>query len=277
MTPGVFARTYTGLGLRDLFARVKADGFYAVQFNLSCAGLGSLPPDLPHGITAQIVSHLQEEGVSICALSGTYNMAHPDDAQRKHDRVGFANVLRAADEMNVPLVTLCTGSRDISNMWRAHPDNTTTLAWTTLCDEMALALRMAEDLGLVLGIEPEPGNVVADSRCARRILDEMKTTRLGIVLDAANLLPPEVQGRQSEIIDEAVDLLGGSLRLVHAKDTDAVGKVVPAGKGVVDFPAFIKKMREAGYTGPLIAHNIEESDAPGVAAYLSKIIREDAQ
>ena len=43
MTPGVFARTYAAQYPGDLFARIRADGFSAVQFNLSCAGLAALP------------------------------------------------------------------------------------------------------------------------------------------------------------------------------------------------------------------------------------------
>ncbi|BEU26959.1 sugar phosphate isomerase/epimerase [Paraburkholderia sp. 22B1P] len=276
MTPGVFARTYAAKYPGDLFARIRADGFASVQFNLSCAGLAALPETLAPGVGEGIAEAARENGLTLCALSGTYNMAHPDPSRRLRDRAGFTNVMRAAREMDVSLVTLCTGSRDTSNMWRAHPDNGSVEAWSALHGELDFALSLAEEFNLVLGIEPEPGNVIADARLARKILDEANSKRLGIVLDAANLLPPEAQPRQAEIVAEAAELLGGNLFLVHAKDIDRHGVVVPAGKGAVDLPAFVARMKSVGYDGPLVGHNFEESDAPGVATYLASIIRSQA-
>src|SRR5580698_1569883 len=101
MTPGVFARTYAAKYPGELFARIRADGFCAVQFNLSCAGLASLPAEVPTGIGESIAQGAREAGVTLCALSGTYNMAHPDAANRQRDRLGFTNVMRAARDMNV--------------------------------------------------------------------------------------------------------------------------------------------------------------------------------
>ena len=105
-----------------------------------------------------------QSGLTICALSGTYNMAHPDVARRQADRIGFTNVVRAAQFMQVPLVTLCTGSRDATNMWSAHPDNGSPEAWVALRGELDFALELAERHGVALGVEPEPGNVVGDAK-----------------------------------------------------------------------------------------------------------------
>ncbi|SOE74547.1 Sugar phosphate isomerase/epimerase [Burkholderia sp. OK233] len=272
MTPGVFARTYAAKYPGELFTRIRADGFSSVQFNLSCAGLASLPTELPDGTGATIAAGARDARLTICALSGTYNMAHPDPDSRKRDRTGFANVMRAARDMDVSLVTLCTGSRDPANMWHAHPHNGSSEAWTALREELDFALGLAEEFNLVLGIEPEPANVIANAVLARKILDEVDSRRLGIVLDAANLLPPEVQPQQAEIVAQAADLLGGSLFLVHAKDIDSNGIVVPAGKGAVDLPAFVSRMKDVGYDGPLVGHNFTEAEAPGVAAYLTAIV-----
>lgn len=274
MTPGVFARTYAARYPGDLFAQIKRDGFSAVQFNLSSAGLASLPAELPPGIGEMVAKGASDAGVTICALSGTYNMAHPDAEHRKKDRVGFENVLKAARDMGVTLVTLCTGSRDAANMWHAHPENSSKEAWSALRDELDFALAAAEQYGLYLGVEPEPGNVIANAVVARKLLDEVGTRRLGIVLDAANLLPPELQSRQREVVAQATDLLGEHLLLVHTKDVDSAGANVPAGKGAVDLPAFVASVKAVGYEGPLVGHNFEESEAPYVASYISGLIKE---
>lgn len=276
MMPGIFARTYASKDPAVVFAQIRKDGFAALQFNLSCAGLDPLPAHLPPELPARVQAASEAEELTLSALSGTYNMAHPDAALRKANRAGFANVVKAAQGMGVSLVTLCTGSRDASDMWRAHPDNASASAWADLRAELDWALGLAEEADLRLAIEPEPGNVVADASLARRLLDEVGSSRLGIILDAANLLPPERIERQAEIVAEATDLLGRDLFLVHAKDVDASGKVVPAGQGAVDLPAFVARVRSTGYDGPLVGHNFAEAEAPGVAAYLRSLIGLDA-
>lgn len=276
MTPGIFARTYAARFPGELFARIRDDGFSSVQFNLSSAGLAPLPAELPDGIGESIAQGAAAAGLTICALSGTYNMAHPDAAQRRSDRRGFANVLRAAHAMNVKLVTLCTGSRDASNMWRAHADNASPAAWSALREELDFAVPAAHALGIRLGIEPEPGNVIANAVLARKVLDEVGSKTIGIVLDAANLLPPELHARQNEVVAEATALLADDLLLVHAKDVDHTGANVPAGKGAVDLPSFVSRVREVGYDGPLVGHNFDEANAPYVASYLTSLIAEYA-
>jgi sugar phosphate isomerase/epimerase len=271
MLPGVFARTYAGTDPAPLFARIAADGFRGVQFNLTCVGLAPLPASLPDGVASSVGQLARAAGLTLCALSGTYNMVHPDPARRGAARSGFANVLSAARAMGAPIVTLCTGSRDPQDMWKAHPGNAAPDAWSDLRRELDHALAAAEAAGLVLAIEPEPGNVVADAALARRLLDEVGSARLGIVLDAANILGPETLARQAEVVAHAVDLLGPDIVLTHAKDIDAAGRVVAAGRGAVDLAGFVQQVRAAGFDGPLIGHGFAETDAPAVARHLASI------
>ena len=276
MQLGIFSRTYRPDGVDTIFARIAQDGFQAIQFNFSSAGLPSLPPDWPGAASDEVKASAARRDLTICALSGTYNMAHPDAAQRHAGRIGFANVMRAAQVMQVPLVTLCTGTRNATNMWSPHPDNGSAEAWSTMRQELDFALELAERHGIALGIEPEPGNVVTDARAARRLLDQVASPRLKIVLDAANLLPPESQARQREVVTEAVALLGAELALVHTKDVGPGGEAVAAGRGIVDFHHFLKAILSTGYQGPLVSHNFPEQDAPQVSAFLKRVLAEVA-
>jgi sugar phosphate isomerase/epimerase len=271
---GIFSRTYQLAGMDRICAQIARDGFQTIQFNFSSAGLPSLPKDWPEATIKGVIASATQSGLTICALSGTYNMAHPDVARRGSDRIGFTNVVRAAQFMQVPLVTLCTGTRDAMNMWSAHPDNGSPEAWAALRGELDFALELAERYGVALGVEPEPGNVVGDAKKARRLLDEYRSPQLKIVMDAANLLPPESQTRQREVVAEAVALLGADLALVHTKDVSASGEAVAAGRGVVDFHNFLKGVVSSGYRGPLVSHNLPEKDAAYVSGYLRRVLEE---
>ena len=274
MELGIFSRTYQLNGIDKILAQAAQDGFQTIQFNFSSAGLPSLPKDWPEATIKGVMASANQCGLTICALSGTYNMAHPDADRRKADRIGFTNVVRAAGLMQVPLVTLCTGSRDATNMWSAHPDNGSAEAWVALRGELDFALGLAERYGVALGVEPEPGNVVADARIARRLLDEIETPHLKIVMDAANLLPPESQSRQREVVAEAVALLGADLALVHTKDVTHSGAAVAAGRGVVDFRNFLKGIVSTGYRGSLVSHNLPQKDAAYVSGFLRRVLEE---
>lgn len=272
MELGVFSRTYQRPGANDVFEHIARDGFQTVQFNFSTAGLSSLPKERPDAAIKEVMAAANRHGLSICAISGTYNMAHPDVARRQSERAGFSNVVHAARVMDVPIVTLCTGTRDTANIWSAHPDNGSPEAWSALRGELDFALELAEHHGVALGVEPEPGNVVTDARRARRLLDEARSPRLKIVLDAANLLPLEKRGRQREVVAEAVALLGADIALVHTKDVGPNGEAVAAGRGVVDFSLFLAGILAAGYRGPLVSHNFPEEEAPQVSAYLKRML-----
>jgi sugar phosphate isomerase/epimerase len=275
MYPAIFSRTYPLTNPSDVLAAVVRDGYRGVQFNLLSAGVASLPEQLPDGIAEQVGALAKSSGVRLAALSGTYNMIHPDPNVRASSRRGFANAVQAALRMEAPIVTLCTGSRNPNDMWKHHPDNQSTEAWSDLRGELDFALELAQSAGIKLAIEPEPGNVVNNAEAAKRLLDEVASPALGIVLDAANLLSPETLPNQHEVITKATQLLGNSLLLAHAKDIDPSGQVIAAGEGAVDLAAFVAALRSVGYDGALIGHGFSPEKAAEVSRVLANLIERE--
>jgi sugar phosphate isomerase/epimerase len=269
MLAGIFSRTYAAKG-EAVFAAIQADGFSTAQLNLSSLGLESLPHSLPEDVALQAKDDAAKHGVVLAALSGTYNMAHPDIAYRKAQRAKFANVVQAAKLMGIGVLTLCTGSRDKNNMWAHHADNHSPEAWRDFRAELDVALSLAE--GLTLAVEPEPGNVVRDAKVARALLDQVRAPNLKIILDAANLIGPDGLSRQHEIMAETFDLLGADVVLAHAKDIDASGHVVPPGQGAVDLKTFAALLKRAKFSGAFIAHGFEEKDANAAGKALTTIL-----
>jgi sugar phosphate isomerase/epimerase len=276
MYTAIFSRTYAMKNVAEVIGAAAMDGYAGIQANLSSAGFASLPDALPPGVAVQFGQEARARGIRLAALSGTYNMAHPDAKVREASRVGFQNVVSAAREMGAPIVSLCTGSRDPHDMWKFHAENDSDEAWKDLRSELELALRVAQEAGIRLAIEPEPANVIRDARAAKRILNEMASSHLGIVLDAANLLTPETLSRQHAVIDEATGLLGEALLLAHAKDINASGKVVAPGEGEVNLMAFTRALRRVGYDDALVAHGFAAEKAGVAAKVLQRIIGESA-
>lgn len=87
----------------------------------------------------------------------------------------------------------------------------------------------------------------------RRVIEDVGTGNLGINLDPANLI---LYGKANPV--DALDVFGELVYEIHAKDglypTDGkhLGKEVPVGQGKVNFPEFIRRLKEIGYKGRLI-------------------------
>ena len=171
------------------------------------------------------------------------------------------------------MVTLCTGTRNAEDQWAYHRDNTDRSAWRDMAAEMEKALALAEQNNVSLGIEPEQANIVTSAADAVRLIGEMGSRRLHIVLDPANLFERATPAEASDMVDRAVDISAGHVVMAHAKDRQADGAFATAGKGIIDFRRFIAGLRATGFDGPVVTHGLAAHEAPSVAEFLADLIR----
>lgn len=274
MQLGIFAKTFAGTDPVVVLGAAKTAGYEAVQFNLACVGLPSLPDHIDDeaGVIERILTASRTTDVSLAALSATYNMAHPDPVKRRGGLKGLEKALRVAAGASIPLVTLCTGTRHPSDQWAYHPDNADSSAWADMTAEVTLALELAEALGVDLGIEPEQANIVQSTADARRLIEEIGSARLKIVFDPANLFERATPDDAREIVARSIAPAAGSIAMVHAKDRAADGSFATAGQGVVDFVDLLARIRATGFDGPLVTHGLKASEAPDVARYLAGLL-----
>ncbi len=269
---GVFAKTFSRSSQEGVFDAVAGHGLRETQFNMSVAGLPSMPDEIDPTLADRVREAAADRNIAVVAVSGTFNMIHPDPKVRWDGLRRLGVLAGACERLGISTVTLCTGTRDPEDMWRRHPDNATPEAWLDLLSTMQEALETAEGHGVTLALEPEIGNVVDSAEKGRRLLDEMRSPRLKVVMDAANLFdaedPARRLSRSEQILDEAFELLGDYIVIVHAKDVRASGEVVAAGKGDLDYGLYLKHLSEAGYGGPLVMHGLAEEEVEGSLAFL---------
>ena len=268
MQLGIFARTFPGTTPLAVMAAAKAAGFDAVHYNFTCSGLSALPDQVDAATCAAIVDAARQTGIGIAGLSGTYNMAHPDPVVRQDGARRLRVVIAAAARIGAPVVTLCSGTRDAQDQWRAHPDNASDAAWADMIVSMRDALAEAQAQGVDLGVEPELANVVSDAAAAERLLAELPSPRLKIVLDPANLFETASETARRAVIGDTIRRLGPHIAMAHAKNRAPDGGFVAAGSGVVDFAELVARLRGAGFDGPLVAHGCTADEAAGVARHL---------
>lgn len=262
MRIGIFESVFPRPTLDASFQAVKEAGFSSVQFDYASAGLGLDPQRAPESVVSHVHDVARGAGVDIAAVSGTFNMVHPDAAIRERGLAALDAIASTCRVLGTSIVTLCTGTRDATSMWQAHPDNGSPGAWTDLlgCMEAALAIADRHDVQLV--IEPEPANVVRNADRALALIEEMADPPLKVVLDPANILAGDPDRTPAAALDHAFDLLGDHIILAHAKDLDAAGSFCAAGTGIVPWDHYGDLLREISFAGDVIFHSLTERQVP---------------
>ncbi len=164
MEIGVFAKTFVRPSLEGVLDCVQKHGLTLVQFNVACVELLSLPDVIEPAIAKKIYLETQQRNIRIAAVSGTFNMIHPNVAERKSGLKRLGILAAACKEMGTSVITLCTGTRDPNNMWKKHPENNEEAAWKDLLEIMEQALQIADECEITLAVEPEPANVVDSAK-----------------------------------------------------------------------------------------------------------------
>src|SRR5438874_2359221 len=144
---------------------------------MACAGLPSFPEEIPATVCDQVRGGMAERQITMAAVSGTFNMIHPDPEKRRQG-LRRLHVLASAAE----------------------------------------ALAIAEETDVILAFEPEAANVIDTSVKAANLLAAMRSPRLKVVIDPANLFHRGEIFRMHDILKEAFELLGPHIVLAHAKD-----------------------------------------------------------
>jgi sugar phosphate isomerase/epimerase len=244
MQLGIFAKTFPRPTLEQTLDAVAEHGLSHIQFNMSCMGLATLPDKLDEGSCVWISQMLHERGLTMAAISGTFNMVDPNASRLEHNLRRLEVLAGACRWLDTRIITLCTGSLDQHDMWKWHPDNSRKSTWERLVETMREAVAIADRYEVTLAFEPEINNVVSSVMRARRLLDEVHSPWLKVVIDPANLLhsgdldrlgeilvearfyfqtvrttlKAENKGRFLSILEEFFDWLGPEIVLAHAKN-----------------------------------------------------------
>lgn len=255
-----------------LFRDVRSKGFESVQFSFVSAsecgyepdGQLEIPGEVPDSAINAILSASEKYGLPIAAVNGTFNMAHPDKEVRDEGIRRFSGFAAAVKRLGAPYISLCSGTRYRAQLWTYSPENRTADAWRDMADSMKRAVEIAERLDVTLAIETEASNVIDSPEAARRVMDEIGSAKLKMILDCANLFhrgtarPENVR----PTIAHAFELFGGDIVIAHGKDIKAGDGIdfCGTGEGIVDFAYTASLLRKHNFSGDMFLHGIYDED-----------------
>jgi sugar phosphate isomerase/epimerase len=273
---GIFARVFPVAPAAEVAQAIAGAGYDCAQLNLRAIGLPTIPAaDAWEAIDPEaIATAFAEAGVSVWGVSGTYNLAHPDPSVRAAGTKGVVELVKHAARFGAGAVTLCTGSRNPTSMWAHHPDNTTEDAWHDMRAELDVLVAAALDAGVILGIEPEPGNVVRDAAAAARLLHELgpDASAIGIVADSANLLTGLPLDRHRRVLERSFTMLRDRIACLHAKDLVPWSQTLD-GHGVVDYAHVASLHVRLELTAPVIVQDVAPEQAAAAREYIDRGFR----
>ena len=285
MKIGVCTTDFAREPVRPLFERIRAIGFDCVQLSfdsVSESGFRAdsqieIPESVDPGVCALIRETAGRCSLGIAAVNGTFNMAHPDADVRREGVRRFEGFARAAKALGCGLVTLCSGTRSRVSLWTAGADNDGDAAWRDMADSMKAVCDTAAKYGLTLAIETEAGNIISTPERAARLLSEIGSPHLKMIMDCANLFHKGEAKRENAraVIGHAFDVFGPDVVLAHGKDILEGPELTfcAAGEGIVDFPYFAARLKALDYGGVMMLHGIgSEEKMPGCLRFVRSLV-----
>ena len=206
--------------LKERLGFARAQGFSCAHVALSKVLDDFAMEDAPEKLTDEYARRVRKEfgesGLE-CAVLGCYlNLADPNPERRKQTQEIYKAHLRFAAKIGARVVGTETYANPESVFSDPAPQSEE--AFQLLLDSLKPVIRCAEECGAVLAVEPVWCHIISTPERAVRMLEELPSENLQIILDAVNLIAPEEANRAEDIIRNAISLLGDRVRILHMKD-----------------------------------------------------------
>lgn len=196
----------------ELFARVSADGFSAVQLAYKkCVPTVKSYADITEALVNDTIAAEKAHNIQVAVL-GTYVELAINDARRLQNVADFKSQLAVCKALGAG----CIGT-ETTKMCDQPAGTTREEAQELLCRSLAEILPVAEELGVTVGVEPVTYHSMNSAAATRHILDTMRSPNLKVIFDLSNLVDADNVNAQNRIWNDIGELVGDKIVAVHFK------------------------------------------------------------
>ncbi|MBD8067811.1 sugar phosphate isomerase/epimerase family protein [Bacillus sp. PS06] len=272
MNIGIRGHDIEKLPLEELVEVIANKGLKGVQLALAKSfdfntDNGSLSPGMAH----YIGSAFRDKNIQIAVLGCYINMIHPDMDERRKALDRFKEHVRYARDFGCSIVGTETGNVNAEISYTE--ENFKEEPFLEVVESVRELVQEAEKFGVIVGVEAGVNHPIYSSKVMRRLLDTIDSNNLQVILDPVNLLTAETYKNQDEIIQEAFELLGDRLAILHAKDfiiEDGKLKFAPVGKGLLNYDLVMKLLKEKKPFINILMEDTQEPYIDGSMDYLKE-------
>lgn len=235
--------------LRERLGYAREQGFSCVQLAMSKAVPGFAMADAPKLLTRELAEEVKEElrrAEMECAVLGCYlAMTTKDEEKAAKTREIYEAHLRFASWIGARCVGTETPSADSGDGEACRTEED----YRLFLDRIRPILRTAEETGTILAVEPVCMHIIHTPEKAERMLNDLKSDSLRIILDAVNLIDSAHADVAEQVIDDGIRRLGAQTTVLHMKDfVPAPEKprpaTLPCGKGQMKYGPLLKLAAE---------------------------------
>ncbi|HIX29289.1 MAG TPA: sugar phosphate isomerase/epimerase [Candidatus Blautia stercoravium] len=260
--------------LEERLSYIKGQGFHCAHVALTKVlpeqdtANGALTP----GMAMELKRLFAKMEIDFAVLGCYLNLANPEPEQLAKIQKRYQAHIRFASLAGCGVVGTETGAPNVEYAFvpECHSEEALRLFITNLRP----IIEYAEKMGVIVAIEPVFTHIVHTPARARRVLDEIASPNLQIILDPVNLLHISNYVNRKDIIREALELLGEEIAVLHMKDFKVGnGKLIwtAAGKGIMEYDEILHFIKEKK---PYIHCTLEDTvpeNAVEAADYICKV------
>ena len=259
---GIRAHDIENLPLEELVQEIASKGLTSVQLALgkSLSNVNTEVGSLSPGLARYVGSMFSKYNVQIAVLGCYFNMIHPDLVERRKGIERFKEHIRFARDFGCSIVATETGNVNPEIFYTE--ENFKERPFLEVVESVRELVKEAEKFGVIVGIEAGVNHPVYSPKVMKRLLDSINSNNLQVILDPVNLLTIDTYQNQEEIFQEAMDLFGDRVVILHAKDFIIENnQLVPTavGKGLLNYEYILNVLKEKK---PYINILLEETKEP---------------
>lgn len=226
---------------------------------------------LTPGLGMYIQDMFDRHGIQIAVLGNYLNLATPDEKELEQSIDRYKAHIRMASVMHVGVIGTETGA--VNKEYRFEEGNHSEEALELFVDRLRPIVRYAEKMGVIFAIEPVWKHIVSTPIRAREVLDRIASPNLQIIFDPVNLLYTGNLENRDKIFEEALEILGRDIAVVHLKDfivRDCNLESVAAGQGMMNYERILKYIK---YNKPYIHVTLENTTPQNVVSTREHILK----
>ena len=268
---GIRAHDMEQRPLEELASAIASKNLQCIQLALkkSLGDMNIKPGSLTPGIARKINREFQKYHIDIAVLGCYVNMIHPDPIERRAGLDFFKEHIRVANDFGCRIVGSETGNIHAEN--RYTPENYLEEPFQAVVESIRELVDEAEKFGVIVGIEAGVNHPIYSPQTMKRLLDAIPSNNLQVIFDPVNLLTAKTYHHQRSIFQEAFDLFGKRIVILHAKDfqiKDGILETVSVGRGLLDYRYIFSWIKEYKPHIQVLMESTPEKDAEESIVYL---------
>jgi sugar phosphate isomerase/epimerase len=223
----------------------------------------------------------QAADIVIAEVGAWSNPLSPDEATRKPALEKCKASLLLADEIGARCCVNIAGSRGAK--WDGpDPLDLTEGTFQMIVDSVREIIDSVQPKRAYYTLEPMPWMYPDSVESYQELIHAIDRSMFAVHFDPVNMVnSPERYFRNSDLIQDAVEILGAHIRSCHAKDillrdhlTVHLDEVQP-GLGALDYRAFLRQLSRCDPDMPLMLEHLPgEADYNAAAEHLRRIARD---